>query len=451
MNKIFSYSLILLSSACLFTSCSHEEDDIFDKSAAERLNEASELYTQRLLAADNGWIMQYYPQNSSSSYIGTGYLFGLQFKKDMSVTVSMNNWMSDNKYMEDTSDWEVITDNGPVLSFNSFNDCLHAFSTPETVVLPNGSYSETGLGTGMGGDYEFIVTEAPEDGSYVMLKGKKRGTYNLLTQIPAGTTAEEYIADLKTFTSTYFPSSNPTFDVLHKGDARYKVEGSDSICSIYPYDGDIITESSYNPFLITKSGDDYVLRFRDAIEDGEVSVQTFKYDSAKDQFVSTDNEAYYLEGNDPGTFFEYSINEGNRAWNLKWTSEMSEKMKTIYGTVRTSFSNMKYDGRKGTLNGIYVKQNKSGQCALYVSYKFKNSSTGEFFIKYSQSGDKATFSYQGCSESDQSMYDTVEGLPELINVFNGQFTVSKTVTAFNLRTIKLTSVSDPDIWFIVSL
>lgn len=451
MNKIFSYSLILLSSACLFTSCSHEEDDIFDKSAAERLNEASELYTQRLLAADNGWIMQYYPQNSSSSYIGTGYLFGLQFKKDMSVTVSMNNWMSDNKYMEDTSDWEVITDNGPVLSFNSFNDCLHAFSTPETVVLPNGSYSETGLGTGMGGDYEFIVTEAPEDGSYVMLKGKKRGTYNLLTQIPAGTTAEEYIADLKTFTSTYFPSSNPTFDVLHKGDARYKVEGSDSICSIYPYDGDIITESSYNPFLITKSGDDYVLRFRDAIEDGDVSVQTFKFDSAKDLFISIDNEAYYLEGNSPATYFEYSINEGNRAWNLKWASEMSDKMKDIYGTVRTSFSEMKDGGRKGTLNGIYLKQNKSGQCALYVSYKFKNSSTGEFLLNYTQDGDKATFSYQGCSEYDQSMYNAVAGLPELINVFNGQFTVAKNVTAFNLRTIKLTSVSDPDIWFIVSL
>ena len=51
MKKIFSISL-LLAAAVAYTSCSpSEEDDIFDKSAAERLNEASDLYSSRLMAS----------------------------------------------------------------------------------------------------------------------------------------------------------------------------------------------------------------------------------------------------------------------------------------------------------------------------------------------------------------------------------------------------------------
>ena len=40
MKKIFYFSL-LAASALTFSSCTHEEDDIFDKSAAEILNEVS--------------------------------------------------------------------------------------------------------------------------------------------------------------------------------------------------------------------------------------------------------------------------------------------------------------------------------------------------------------------------------------------------------------------------
>ena len=52
MKKILSISLIL-AAALAFTSCVKEEEDIFDKSAAERLNEASDLYSKRLMASPN--------------------------------------------------------------------------------------------------------------------------------------------------------------------------------------------------------------------------------------------------------------------------------------------------------------------------------------------------------------------------------------------------------------
>ena len=61
MKKIFYFSL-LAASALTFSSCTHEEDDIFDKSAAEILNEVSELYSERLTSSEGGWAIEYYPR-----------------------------------------------------------------------------------------------------------------------------------------------------------------------------------------------------------------------------------------------------------------------------------------------------------------------------------------------------------------------------------------------------
>ena len=58
-KNIFLLSLIGV--GMLFSACSNEQDMLFDESAAERLNGASELYSQRLMAHENGWAVQLYP------------------------------------------------------------------------------------------------------------------------------------------------------------------------------------------------------------------------------------------------------------------------------------------------------------------------------------------------------------------------------------------------------
>lgn len=450
MKKILSMSLILMSALCLTTSCTHEEDDIFDKSAAERLNEASDLYTGRLQAASNGWVMQMYPQNSSKNYIGSGYLMALKFNTDMSVKVGMKNFLSDDKYAEDTSVWEVITDNGPVLTYNSFNDCIHLFTTPETVYLPNGSSSDTSLGTGMGGDYEYIITDAPEDGSYIMLKGKKRATYNLMTPLEDGVDFQSYIEEMESWKGNMFASNCPTFDVFHMGDATYKIEGGDSIAAIYPYDGDKVTESTYDPFLITKRSGTYYLRFRDAIEKDEVSVQEFKYDESKDQFISVDDETFYIEGDVPSRYFNQSLLQDGRQWGLS-SGNMSDKMQTLYDAVSAGLKSSSYQGRKGSLTGIRMSANDSGNFVLTISYKYKNSSTSSFNYSLSKNDDNFTFTYTGCDTASQGMLNSIGGVSDFVNVLSQQFIVSEVSTRFNLTSVKLTSVSDSDIWFTLSL
>ena len=150
-NKILTAAL-LLGSLVMTTACSNEEDDIFDQSAAERLNAASETYSNLLTAGTGKWAMEYFPTNNTDRYTGSGYLMTMKFDKSSAVTVGMKNIFSNNVYREATSMWQVITDDGPVLSFNTWNDNLHQFSQPEDIPFTTGSGNNE-QGTGVGGDY----------------------------------------------------------------------------------------------------------------------------------------------------------------------------------------------------------------------------------------------------------------------------------------------------------
>ena len=59
MRKI--YSIWFLLALLAFAACSPEEDDLFDKSAAERIDEAIKQDLSVLRGAKNGWVMEYYP------------------------------------------------------------------------------------------------------------------------------------------------------------------------------------------------------------------------------------------------------------------------------------------------------------------------------------------------------------------------------------------------------
>ena len=80
MNKIFQLSL-LLGASVAFAGCAGEEDNIFSQSAAERLNAASELYSSRLEAQPNGWVMQLYPTTDKEAPFGNGYLVLVDFNR----------------------------------------------------------------------------------------------------------------------------------------------------------------------------------------------------------------------------------------------------------------------------------------------------------------------------------------------------------------------------------
>ena len=328
--KLFYGCLVCCVANATFTSCAGEEDDIFDKTAAERLNESSAKYSARLEAQPNGWAMQYYPTYYDESPQGSGYLILMRFNPDYSVDVSMDNRFSGNVYATATSGWEVIKDNGPVLTFNTYNRCMHAFSDPEDISWTSDSEQSEGCG----GDYEFIIVDAPEDASYMMLKGKKRNTYNLLTPVEEGVDYQQYLADVKAFHNKIFSADAPTGCYLCFGaDSIYCMDdASDGVPNIYPMGTDAIANESFHPFLVTKRGQDYYLRFRDAFEkdylDGKL--QELRYDSIQDCFFGTDNAEFVMRGYPVPRFFrEYSNAKGDRHCDISTEQGMvSDKFRT---------------------------------------------------------------------------------------------------------------------------
>lgn len=75
MKKFIYTSCLLCSLACIY-SCVNEEADLFDSSAAQRLNQAVTDYTNLLENSEDGWIMDYYPSDGSLG----GYTLTVVFK-----------------------------------------------------------------------------------------------------------------------------------------------------------------------------------------------------------------------------------------------------------------------------------------------------------------------------------------------------------------------------------
>ena len=450
MKKILSLTL-LLAAGIGFTACVNEEDDLFDKTAAERLNEASALYSSRLMAQPNGWAMQLYPTNDNEAPYGSGYLVLCRFNKDHSVVVSMKNQFTDNVYRTDTSLWEVITDNGPVLSFNSHNDCLHAFTDPEDILWTgNADEPNNETGTGVGGDYEFIIVDAPEDASYMMLKGKKRGTYNLFTPVEEGVEYESYLADVETFMKTMFPSSNPTFDVLHTPTGDFKMTGiDDGIPNIFPYDGDEIIDESFNAFLITKRGDDYYLRLRDSFRiessEEEASEQEFMYHPDQDLFIGTGDNRFIIDGDEPNRFFRQALIDETRQW--RWTAK--SEMSAAYGDLMTRLSEA-FKSKKLTYDRNILKYNTSkDKVVMTVSYKRNTSTiTLDYIFGYSfDESNKLTLTYEGPNDkAAETMLTQIPEIQTIVDAMNGQLNVKPSGTRFNLNNLRI-ETKDSNLWF----
>lgn len=449
MKKILYFSL-LLGLALSYTSCQDEEDLLFDKSAAERLNEIKGVYSQRLWASPNGWAMQYYPTYENEAPYGTGYLMLCDFNNDYSVRVAMNNSVTNNQYKEDTSAWEIITDNGPVLTFNSFNSVIHTFSNPEDI---QSTTDETETGRGYEGDYEFVIVDAPEDASYMMLKGKKRGTYSLLTPMEDNVNYEEYLSDIRAFHDLMFAADAPTFDVLHFGDSIYKLEdANDGIPNIYPYDGDAILDESFNPFLITKRGNDYYLRFRDKFKvNEEETVQDFRYDSERDVFVSVDNSAYYMDGDNALRFYKETADLNSGSWEISRTkSEMSDQFNTAYSKLVSDFK-----AAGVTLNTVSICWAKDRDATDYkycldIKYRDgRNTSHALYNLGYITEDGKLKYSYDGALPSGGNLLVEVPTIQNFISIIAQQFNVTAAKTKFNLNTLRFTSAANPDMWFTI--
>lgn len=456
MNKIFSYSLLAASAIAVLGSCTQEEADIFDQSAAERLNAAKETFTQRLTSSPNGWIFEYFgsTETNADNYVkDMGYLMMVDLKKDGSVVAGMKNYHSGNQYWEDESLWEVITDMSAVLSFNSYNKVIHRFSEPENY---NGSTSYGGdTGKGMLGDYEFIIVDAPEDGDHILLKGKKHGGYSRLTRLGADEgTFEEYIDDVTAKQAELLSNQAPNHLVMNVGDKQYyfimpSKGGELGLTKLWPAGTDSTFTMKLNPILLTRQNIDgqktYVLRFRDAIagSDEETSVQEFVYDAASQTFRGEGENVNIVCENAAENFFGWF--EQRYTYSFTRQADGSDKFKELVEAVYQGLNGVKYKVEKFAFR---ANENKA---TFKISYKDSKSKKGTLTYNYtwSQNGEAFVLNFVDADDSASGKaMETIPAIAELCNMFTGTFNVSAANNALNLSNLKFTNSTDASVAFV---
>ena len=260
--------------ALALTACSNDDSEIFDQSAAERLEQYKKDYAD-VLTADGGlWSMEYFSNPDEH-----GYVFVMKFDKNGSVEISANHEWIGGTFKQETSLWKMIADNGPVLSFNSYNNLFHIFSDPANITGPNAPTGENGdineTGYGHEGDYEFQVMEVLDEGKTVRLLGKKRMYDIFLHRLDPSTDAAAYLADIKAVPSRFSTTFNDL--VLTDSDGnRYRVNDmSTGIPSIYPLSGDAVSQTVSANGIFTLDG----FRFMNPLEVKRADDSTFEIEN----------------------------------------------------------------------------------------------------------------------------------------------------------------------------
>ncbi|MDE5660352.1 MAG: DUF4302 domain-containing protein [Muribaculaceae bacterium] len=253
MKKL--YILPLLVAGLQFAGCSDKDESIFDQSAAERLEAGQKEYFQALCADGGNWVMEYF-----SNVEEPGYVFVLHFDADKSVTFHTDHKWIGNAYKSERSLWDVINDNGNVLSFNSYNTLFHVFSTPENIEGNYAPKDDRGedvdeLGYGHNGDYEFLLME--NDGQTIRLRGKKRALYTYLRRLPADVDIEKYLAGISTLRNQFDAKRFPNYVMTETATgAQYDITGlSSGVVSIVPLNSTSpYSRTVKQPCVITPAG-----------------------------------------------------------------------------------------------------------------------------------------------------------------------------------------------------
>lgn len=161
LNKFFIAIGLAVSTLCL-QSCLKDQEDFFNESSSERLQGVLENAKTVLTSSENGWIFDYYPDRDLSY---GGYIYTVKFDDKK---VSVRSEIAPD--MEETSLYKLNTNNGPVLSFDSYNTLMHFFATPS-----NGNYEA------MDGDFEFMIMSVTED--LITLRGLRTGNTMYLRRL----------------------------------------------------------------------------------------------------------------------------------------------------------------------------------------------------------------------------------------------------------------------------
>jgi len=254
----------------MLSGCLKEEQDLFSESASERLDHTLKKIDSLLVNTPNGWLMEYFATTESP-----GYPVLMKFNANRDVLVASKNELLQHSYTEAKSTFNVIGDNGPVLTFDTYNEVLHLFSDP---VNPDGY--------GLGGDYEFIVVSQSD--TLIELKGKKRGTQILMLPLGSSQPWTEYFTKIDKIETEIFGSAS--LFMVSGNDTVLAFNGASHVFELI----DLSNGSSVSvPFILTSEGFRF---YTELTTSKKKKVKSFYLNSAKDKVISHEDANTFFVG-----------------------------------------------------------------------------------------------------------------------------------------------------------
>ncbi len=432
-------------------ACSNEEESIFDQSAAERLEAGQKEYFSTLCADGGIWAMEYFANEEEP-----GYMFVMQFHADKSVDVHTDHKWIGSKYRSERSLWDVINDNGNVLTFNSYNTLFHVFSTPENIEGSDAPLNSNGedvdeQGYGHDGDYEFMLME--NSNGNIRLLGKKRGYYAYLRHLPSDTDPKAYLADIAAKRKLFANKKFPTYIMTETATgAEYDVTGLGSgVVSIMP-------SGSTNPYAQTETKACVITA------NGLRPIKAFDCIRSNDSHFGVDEFTWASDGAlvAPGM----RITATNPATNLSrqelnWavdTEHMSAKMVTAYEKANSETESLKGMGRKPKIADFsigYTLDWNTAKYAFALSFTVgsgKNAALCAYTGNLTKQSD-GTILMEFNSPNEALELDVLSGAPavlDFLKLFNGKFKVQN-ITPVDASKIVFNSVEDSEISYTISL
>lgn len=419
-----SIYFLALAAISLSTACSNTQDEIFDQSAAERLEQYKKDYAD-VLTSDGGlWTMEYFANSTEP-----GYLFVMKFNTDGSVNVSANHKWIGNTYKEQTSLWDMIADNGPVLTFNSYNELFHIFSDPADILGENqpkddndDDIDETGFGHE--GDYEFQVMEVYDDNNTIRLLGKKRSINIYMRRLDPSTDVKAYMDEYKEIETNLFTKDISYLILKNLDGENYVVNDAyTGILSIYPENGDPVDQVRSGNFIITKSG----IRFMEPLE----IVNAANEEKTIEEFVFVNNLSLQLVDNENAILNAGTVEEVFENNRKNWKIDL----KSMTGDIKNAFDDFTeqlkslYRYRSASVNEFFIdydNASKSYVLRFYIRVGAKSYETDKFYISMASADDGMKFSvgdaFDVNSEKALNAYSEMKNILNLLNSSTYKFT-----------------------------
>lgn len=273
MKKIISAITIALFAGAL-ASCTHQAEDYFDTPSMTRVNEHMRECQSLLLSAENGWAVEYYPDEER---IYGGTVFAMKFDSNGNVTVAAE--IAEDVTKTITSHYSLNSSSSVVLTFDTYNDYIHYWSDPDSA-----------SGNPYGGEFEFAYVSGDE--SEMVFRGTKTDNKvvfraldeDIVTYVQNMLKVESAIVGEMYYAFAWNAGGAAAFDESGDDEPKGALFYDDDTANVFKFypTGDLDGEYFEVPYVFTTEG----LTFYEPVTVEGITAQTFKWEN--NTLIATD-------------------------------------------------------------------------------------------------------------------------------------------------------------------